>query len=108
MGTMKPSPLTFPAMLLPWRGVYMAENGHQSRCATSAEGITPGPGPRIVEFNWPLYVCKRLGLEGEADAYTVAVWKGTKLESVCLLQPLDNVLTALGRTLKSAGTAQYK
>ena len=86
----------------------MADNRHESLRQCSNERMPPHAGPEIVEFNWPLHVCKRLGGNGEADAYTIGVWKGSVLESICLFQPLENALAALGSTLKSAGAAEYE
>lgn len=84
----------------------MADNGHGARKARSSAPVVVSTEADIVEFSWPLHVYKRRGQGGKPDVYTIGVWKATTLESICLMQPLETALTALGRKLASAGTAQ--
>ena len=86
----------------------MAKNGHKSFHELPTENASPQTRPEVVEFNWPLHVCKRLKRDGEAEAYTIAVWNGRVLESICLFQPLESALAALGSRLKSAGVANCR
>ena len=60
----------------------------------------------VVEFNWPLRVYKRR-LAGRTEyLYTIAVWKGTTLVSICILQPLDVALKAIAEHIAGAGIAE--
>jgi hypothetical protein len=62
--------------------------------------------PVAVEFNWPLYVYKRR-LTGRDDyLYSLAVWRGVTLVSICHLQPLDVAVSALADILRSGNHAE--
>ena len=59
----------------------------------------------VVEFNWPLRIYKRRPAGRTEYLYTIAVWKGTTLVSICLLQPLDVALKAIADHIAGAGIA---
>ena len=60
----------------------------------------------VIEFNWPLYVYKKR-VEGQTDhLYSIALWRGTTLVSICLLQPLDIAVAALADLLQKAGCSE--
>lgn len=58
-----------------------------------------------IEFNWPLYVYKKRLQKEEFYRYTIAIWKGKGLVSICLLQPLETAVKALSELLRNAGTS---
>ncbi len=51
-----------------------------------------------IEFNLSLHVYKKLGRDGTPDLYIIGVWNGTTAEALCLWQPLETALQALGRS----------
>jgi hypothetical protein len=60
----------------------------------------------VVEFNWPLRIYKRRPAGRTEYLYTIAVWKGTTLVSICLLQPLDVAMKAIADHIAGAGIAE--
>ena len=59
------------------------------------------PESDVVEFCLPLHVVKKCGRDGNADAYTIAVWKGMVLHALCLFQPLETALSVVENVLRS-------
>jgi hypothetical protein len=79
------------------------QNGNGHAAAEPVIRVIASPhGSEVVEFSLPLHVVKRCGRDGEADAYTIAIWEGTVLHSLCLLQPLETALSVLASILRSA------
>jgi hypothetical protein len=81
----------------------MNNNGHvifESR--VQADG---GPtNSNIVEFSLPLHVVKKRGEDSEHDIYSLHVWNGTVLRTLCMAEPLDTAMHLVEQMLKDAGT----
>ncbi len=93
-------PVLDPAWL--WR-CFLPEANHDTTGLSNPQNGAPET-PAVVEFNWPLYVYKKR-LQKEHDyRYTIAVWRGKSLVSICLLQPLEIATKALSAILRDAGT----
>src|SRR5437773_4692192 len=60
------------------------------------------PESDAVEFSLPLHVVKKCGRDGSGDTYTIAVWEGMVLHSLCLSQPLETALSVVENVLRSA------
>ena len=58
------------------------------------------PESDAVEFSLPLHVVKKCGRDGNGDTYTIAVWEGMVLHSLCLSQPLETALSVVGSCSK--------
>lgn len=59
--------------------------------------------PSVIQFNWPLFVHKRRFQNEQDYRYTIAIWRGTGLVSLCLMQPLEIAVQALTEILRNAG-----
>lgn len=60
--------------------------------------------PAVIEFDWPLHVHKKRFRDREDYLYTIAIWENNKLNSICLMKPLETALNALSELLRKAGT----
>lgn len=57
------------------------------------------PSMQAVEFSWPLHILRHPRQEAEPNVFTIGVWRETTLEVICLRQPLQAAVLALGREL---------
>ncbi len=80
----------------------MQDNNEHAAPERMIRGMETLRGSPVVEFDLPLHVVKKCGRNGTPDAYTVAIWDGTVLRSLCLFQPLETALSVIETALRSA------
>ncbi len=71
----------------------------------NCNGTETFKGLDVIEFDWPLHVYRKR-CDGQTDLYSLAVWKGTVLMPICLLQPIEAALDGLRECLSSAGKTE--
>jgi hypothetical protein len=84
----------------------MRDSSQDARQTPAQETTVISTQVETVEFSLPLHVCKKFGRDGKPDVYILAAWNGATSQAICLLQPLETALEALGRILTAAGTTE--
>jgi hypothetical protein len=52
-----------------------------------------------------LHIWKRAGICGRPDVYTIGVWDGQQIRSLCHIAPIEAALATLRQVLENAGHA---
>lgn len=84
----------------------MPEDNQHGNQNTIANGTSGCSSPKVIEFNWPLYVYQRRARGGGEFLFTIGAWNGTRLLPICHLQPFQAALGALGEALIKVGRSQ--
>lgn len=58
---------------------------------------------RVLHPELDLHVWKRAGADDKADLYTIGVWDGDQIRSLCHNAPIERALAILRETLENAG-----
>jgi hypothetical protein len=59
--------------------------------------------PDIPHSEFDLHVWKRPANGGRPDQYTIGVWDGQQIRSLCHIAPIEVALQALRQALETAG-----
>ena len=59
----------------------------------------------LSHSEFDLHVWKRPGIGGRPDVYTIGVWDGQQIRSLCHIEPIDAALATLRDALETAGHA---
>ena len=79
----------------------MTKNGH----TTLQVRVPVATGPsnsNIVEFSLPLHVVKKCDEDSEHDSYSLHIWNGVVLRTLCMAEPLDKALNVIAQMLRES------
>lgn len=59
--------------------------------------------PERIHSEFDLHIWKSVGDHGRPDLYTIGVWQGMEIKSLCHIAQLEDALGILREALKKAG-----
>ena len=80
----------------------MKTNGHIAP-ESRLPAVTSLSSPEIVEFSLPLHVAKKCGRGDEDDTYSLYLWQGTVLSTLCVSESLETAMSFIQRQIQNAG-----
>jgi hypothetical protein len=57
----------------------------------------------IPQFEFDLHVWKRFAVGNRPDQYTIGIWDGQQIHSLCHIAPIEDAVQTLRQVLETAG-----